>query len=715
MWGTASLGEGWQWVHRSGAIAAALLAATVALGVSSSALAAPAGDSGYRIHRLCGAPHPGAAACLGLKLVPASLTPEALHAEAAGRAQEAASGVRPAVTYKKPFPGYLTAQSLHAAYSLPTETASSSLQTIAVVDAYDDPTAESDLAVYDKEFGLAPCTTANGCFRKINQEGHASPLPPVEGGWASEISIDVQMSHAICQGCHVLLVEANSEELTDLGAAVDAAVNAGATEISNSYGSPEEAAFASALSEYNSDYYDHPGVVITASSGDCGYLNEACPTEVHAAEFPADSPDVVAVGGTTLTDTEGTWGSTVWEEGGSGCSGIFAAPLWQSEVANFAATGCAEHRSVADVAAVGDPETGVDIYDSTPEENYPTGWEVFGGTSVSSPIIAAEFALAGGSHGVPYPARTLYSHLGDSDELYDVVSGHNGSCDGASACQAAVGYDGPSGVGSPIGLGAFSIAGAPADTLRPTISGIVEQGQTLTASGGTWTGSPTSTSEQWEECNAAGSGCSAIIGATGPTNKLPTSAVGSTIRVQETASNAAGSGSPADSIQTTIVASDVPTLTGFTPASGITGGVVTIDGTGLGSAIAVELDGLRAQFKLLSATQIEATVPDGASRGVITVTTLGGSATSKRKFEPTLSVTAFTPQSGPPGRLVTIKGVGFNSGSAVSFGGRAASVTYVSAKKLKATVPVGAQSGVIAVTNTSAPVGIVYSASSFTP
>jgi hypothetical protein len=361
MWGTARSGEGRQTTRRRALLAAALLAAAaLGLGVSSTALAAHA-RSAFRVHRLCGAPLPGDAACLGMKLVPASLTPADLHADAARRAREAAAGARPAVSYKEPFPGYLTAESLHAAYSLPSETAASSLQTIAVIDAFDDPNAEADLGVYDKEFELPECTTANGCFRKINQEGHASPLPRKNGDWASEISIDVQMAHAVCQSCHVLLVEANSEEFSDLGAAVNAAVNAGATEISNSYGGPEEPAHSSVFSEYNSRYYDHPAVVVTASSGDCGYLNEACLGKAGTANFPADSPDVVAVGGTSLTDTEETWSSTVWEDGGSGCSQIFTAPLWQSDVADFSTTGCGEERSVADVAAIGNPNTGVDV------------------------------------------------------------------------------------------------------------------------------------------------------------------------------------------------------------------------------------------------------------------------------------------------------------------------------------------------------------------
>ena len=171
-------------------------------------------------------------------------------------------------------------------------------------------------------------------------------------------------------------------------------------------------------------------------------------------------------------------------------------------------------RSIADLAAIGDPNTGVDVYDSTPEKGgAATGWTVYGGTSVASPIVAAEFALAGGSQNVDFPASTLYAHAGESSALYDVVSGSNGSCGKTTACQAAVGYDGPTGLGSPVGLGAFSVLGSPASTSRPTIAGFAEQGSTLTASEDGWTNSATAVATQWEACNPAGLDCSAIAGA----------------------------------------------------------------------------------------------------------------------------------------------------------------------------------------------------------
>ncbi len=696
---------------RATRIALALLGAATLAATTSPAASASVSRSAFRAQQLCGPPHPGAAGCLGIRLLSTSLSGADLRANATRQAAEAANGATPAATNKTPVAGGLTPALLHAAYSLPTATFPSSQQTVAVVDAFNDPTAESDLAVYDKEFGLPACTTSNGCFRKLDEQGKTSPLPATNGGWSTEITLDVQMAHAICQSCHVMLVEAGSTSFADLGAAVDAAVNAGATEISNSYGGAEESGYA----VYNAPY-DHPGVVITASTGDCGYYNEGCNGDVEAANFPASSPDVVAVGGTSLSKSGETWSSTVWEGGGSGCSIAFTAPPWQSEVAHFTETACASNRSVGDVSAVANPYTGVDIYDSTPEgSGDPTGWQIVGGTSASSPIVAAEFGLAGGAQGVEYPAATLYSHIGESKALYDVTSGSNGSCTGATACRAAAGYDGPTGVGSPIGLSAFATAASPADSTVPTISGTAEEGQTLTLTHGAWSNEPTAYSEHWLLCNSAGVACTAISGATSSTLTLASNAVGDTIRVQEIASNASGKGAPAFSAQTAAVISNTPAITGFTPSSGITGSQVTITGTAFTGASAVRFDGLAApSFTVKSSTQIEATVPNAAKTGTISVATAIRTGTSTGKFTPTLSLQSFSPAKAAPGAVVTITGVGFNESSTVSFDGVEASVTSASSTKLKVTVPTGAGTGAIEVTNTAAPAGSASSATSFT-
>ncbi len=644
-----------------------------------------------------------------MRLIARSLTREDLLAGARRQAQDLAAGVTPAVGAKA-LPGGYTPAALHEAYDLPSETPAAATQTIGIVDAYNDPTVETDLGVYDKQFGLPECTAANGCFRRLNQSGKASPLPGKNGQWSTEISLDVQMAHAICQSCRIVLVEASNETWGSLGAAVNAAVAAGSTEVSNSYGGAE----SSGDGELGKPFYDHPGVVVTVSSGDCGYFNQGC-SGTPAANFPAAASHVVAVGGTSLHSSAGAWASTAWSDGGSGCSGVFSAALWQSAAEGFPATRCAGGRSVADVSAVGDPYTGVDVYDSTPAgSGDPTGWGVWGGTSASSPIVAAEFALAGGARGVSYPAATLYAHLGQSNALYDVLSGSNGSCAGATACQASAGYDGPTGVGSPVGLEAFTLAGSPAESSAPAISGTAEQAQSLTAAPGEWSPAATSVAYQWESCNSSGVLCTALAGATSRTLVLGSANVGRTIRVVVTAADAAGGGTPGASAESSVVSSDEPKLTGFSPASAITGVAIRILGSGLARASQVRFGALPASFHVISGSEIEASVPNGASAGTITVTTPVKSAASAVKFTPSLSLVGESPSRAAAGALVTVTGIGFNSSASVTFDGTPApGATVLSSSTIKVKVPAGAATGPIAVTNTAAPTGTVDSAGSF--
>ncbi len=332
-----------------------------------------------------------------------------------------------------PSSGYVPCD-LQSAYSLPGATAGSG-QTVGIVDAYNDPNAEADLGVYRSEFGLTACTTANGCFKKVSQTGSTS-YPKNNGGWSQEISLDLDMVSAICPNCHILLVEATSSSLTNLGTAVNEAAKLGATEISNSYGGSESSSDPS----YDTSYYNHPGIAITASSGDSGY----------GAQYPAASQYVTAVGGTTLNIASGTtrgWSETVWSGAGSGCSKYDTQPSWQSSVSNIT-TYCAK-RAIADVSAVADPNTGVDVYDSYSYQGLK-GWLVFGGTSVASPVIASVYALAGNASSVTYGGYS-YSH---TSSLFDVTSGSNGTC-GNDLCNATTGWDGPTGNGTPNGTGGF--------------------------------------------------------------------------------------------------------------------------------------------------------------------------------------------------------------------------------------------------------------------
>jgi subtilase family serine protease len=314
------------------------------------------------------------------------------------------------------------------AYALPSS--ASKVQTIAIVDAYNHPNIEADLGVYSKHYGLPACTKANGCFKKVNQTGGTS-YPKTNSGWALEISLDVEVVHAICPNCKILLVEATSNSVANLLAAEGYAVKH-ANIVSNSWGGVE---FTAETTSTYDGHFNHPGIPITFSSGDTGY----------GVQYPASSQYVTAVGGTTLTLNSNNTRSkeTVWSGTGSGCSAYEAKPTWQKD------SGCIR-RTVVDVSADANPTTGAAVYDSVSYQGH-SGWFKVGGTSLSSPIVAAIYALAGNAASTidgSYP----YSH---KTGLFDVTSGSNGACGGSYLCTAKTGYDGPSGLGAPKGKGAF--------------------------------------------------------------------------------------------------------------------------------------------------------------------------------------------------------------------------------------------------------------------
>lgn len=270
-------------------------------------------------------------------------------------------------------PGYHPSD-LQAAYGL----TGGSGTTVAIVDAYDDPSIESDLAVYRTTFGLGSCTSLNGCFRKIDQTGGTS-YPAFNQGWSEEIAIDVEMVSAICPQCTILLVEANSPSLDDLGAAVDTAVARGARIVSNSY----YAAEWSGERAYDV-HYDRAGVAMTAASGDQKYVS-----------YPAASPYVTSVGGTVLTNSNGAFSQYAWSYTGHGCSAYEPRPSWQTGLSSCAT------RAAVDVAAVADPQAGVSMFEAA-----AGGWLVAGGTSVGAPIVASAYALASNGATTPY----VYAH-----------------------------------------------------------------------------------------------------------------------------------------------------------------------------------------------------------------------------------------------------------------------------------------------------------------
>jgi len=332
---------------------------------------------------------------------------------------------------------------IHIAYNLPCTPGGSvqsvcpqpttfGPQTIAIVDAYNDPTVANDLTTYSQTYNLPSCTTTNGCFTVVNQNGQTSPLPVTDADWALEESLDVQMAHAVCQTCKILLVEASSSDFSDIATAENEAAQLGATAISNSYGAPD----FSGETAYDS-YYNHQGVYVTASSGDWGY----------GAYYPAASKDVIAVGGTTLSlyPNYSYASESVWGLSGSGCSLYEMANSFQTNLSDWNLTGCGTERSIADVSADADPDTGVSVYDSTPYGN-SSGWWILGGTSVSSPVVASALTLTGNA---PSNVPSAYYIYLNPSKFRDVTSGSDGSCGGKTSCTAAVGYDGPSGMGSP--------------------------------------------------------------------------------------------------------------------------------------------------------------------------------------------------------------------------------------------------------------------------
>ena len=369
----------------------------VSVASASTPSSAPAASGKHALHA-CAAAAKGFAACFAQTLV---------NNNGANPNASSPQGLNPA--------------DIQSAYKL----SGSSTATVAIIDAYDDPTAESDLGVYRSTFGLPACTTANGCFKKVGQTGGS--VPRANANWAVEISLDIDMVSATCPTCHILLVEAKSNSFANLATAANyASTVAGVKAISNSYGGSDSA---------ETSAYNHPGIAVTASSGDSGY----------GIQSPASYPHVIGVGGTHLVKDSSTrgWSETAWSGAGSGCSSLNAKPSWQTSV-----TQCSGD-AVADVSAVADPNTGVSVYDTTPYQGL-SQWEVWGGTSVASPIIASVYALSGNTAG--YPASYTWAH---TSGLFDVTSGSNGTCSPSIWCHAGTGWDGPTGLGTPNGTSAF--------------------------------------------------------------------------------------------------------------------------------------------------------------------------------------------------------------------------------------------------------------------
>ncbi|MEO8839965.1 MAG: S53 family peptidase [Kofleriaceae bacterium] len=322
----------------------------------------------------------------------------------------------------------LGADDLASAYALDVSVDPSA--TIAIVDAYGYTNLASDLAQYRSQYSLPACTVANGCLKIVNQQGQTSPLPsnpPSNDDWTVETALDVDMASAGCPKCKILVVQADDDQGNGLDIANATAATLGATVVSNSWGGPEDSSVAS-----QETYFNHPGIAVFVAAGDNGNTGTS-------PDYPSTSAYTIGVGGTTLTASGSArgWTESAWSAGGSSCSNNVAKPSWQTSSA------CTK-RAASDVSAVGDPNTGVAVYNG--------GWQAVGGTSAASPLVAGIYALT--KHG---GATAQFAYL-NTAAFYDVTTGKNGTCTTAM-CKAAAGWDGPTGVGTPNGAMLAALSG----------------------------------------------------------------------------------------------------------------------------------------------------------------------------------------------------------------------------------------------------------------
>jgi hypothetical protein len=386
----------------SGLTAGALAVGGLIAGLpGASAMPAHPGVGVHAVHVCTTHPKPGHAACLAMAVV--------------GADGKVVTGTR-----ADPLVGFHAAD-VQKAYHLKGLQADG--RTVAIVDAFGYSHLQSDLAQFRKMNNLPACTRKTGCLRVLDQRGGHN-YPPDNARWDPEQALDVDMVSAACPTCTILMVQADKSTFKSLEAAENtAAKQPGVVAISNSYGGGQGS---------NSPAYDHPGIAVTASTGDSGYA--------PANLYPASDTNVVAVGGTSVFKDGSRRGyhETAWSGAGSGCSTTNPAPKWQQQVN----TSCGQMDATADVAAAADPGNGglVIVLNGHTAQ--------YGGTSEASPLIAAVFALSGRTTG--HPAKYLYA---DPQDLHDITSGRNGGC-GSPLCRAGNGWDGPTGLGTPHGVAA---------------------------------------------------------------------------------------------------------------------------------------------------------------------------------------------------------------------------------------------------------------------
>jgi subtilase family serine protease len=391
----------------------------VALGLIAAAGCSASGGGSF-------APHQQSGQNIGRALPAVSPTPAPAEGQSCdGDGNNAGCNVKknPNVGASKTYSSGLTPAQLRNVYGLAATSggATPTGPIVAIVDAFEDKNAEADLKTYRAQFGLPPCSSDNGCFTKLMMSGAKVPpgqsKGPGQGSamttWADEIALDLAMASAACPTCRLLLVETGGQDLDSLAAGVNLAATYGPVAISNSWGVLEGGGNAPNIDPDAQAAFNHPGIAITASAGDIA----------GQVQFPASSPYVTAVGGTSLaadaTMARG-WTETAWANSGGGCSIMFAVPAWQSGSA------CTTGRSVADVSVIADYNPGVAVY-STVEG----GWVVLGGTSVGAPFVAGLYAAANDYGAATVGAPKLYANPG----ALNTVAGAT--------------------LGSPNGLGAF--------------------------------------------------------------------------------------------------------------------------------------------------------------------------------------------------------------------------------------------------------------------
>ncbi len=513
--------------------------------------------------------------------------------------------------------GGFDAQNLQSAYDIPINGGAAG-ETIAIDDAYGYSNAEQDLAVYRERYGLPPCTHANGCFRKVNQKGQEGNYP-AEGGWDGEQALDIDMVSAACPECHILLVQADTATERALGEAEDTAVRLGAIEVSNSWSSPEQDCGIQECEKYEREYFEHPGVMLFFAGGDNGYDNVF--EGAHSPDYPASLPSTIAVGGTALyrADNARGWTEETWYEpsiqagGGSGCS-RFPKPAWQGD------PGC-NGRMTVDVAA--------DAACETPVSSYENGkWRDVCGTSAASPLVAGIEAHAEEAVRELPGAEAFYEAVGGLDE---VTKGINGKCSDAPGvayfCRAGVGYNGPTGNGSPEGPLILGTAAPRAVTDPP--SG-VSSGQATLAGYVSPLGLDTTYWFEYGTTTAYGARAPVPEGSVGTSGRQVTETIAelqsdAIYHYRLVASNADGTSYGADYA----FSNGTPTITGVSPATGPGDGgeTVKITGSNLLAATAVDFGSTEAsEFTVESNTSISAPVPQGTGAVQVSVTTPAGTS-----------------------------------------------------------------------------------------